>query len=123
MKTKNEYRREAKEFRANMEDQAKGMKVNLPAHYWCPGPNRFITAGQYVTALKAILSAPPEQEFRQSFQSWSPRTAAEIRRWEIVPAIHDRINARGFMERAERARFIETLRHNLVMDYYGVQQP
>jgi len=98
MKTTKQQRRDAREFREATADQARTMGVKVPAHFWCPGPNKMITAGQYVKAWKLITAAKPDDFFPRSFQSWAGRTAAEIRRYEIRPAIHDRINARGLMQ-------------------------
>lgn len=93
-----QYRRDAREFRQATAAQARTMGVKVPKHFWCPGPNQMLTASQYVKAWKRILAAQPDDFFARSFQSWAGRTAAEILRYEIRPAIHDRINARGLMQ-------------------------
>lgn len=98
MKTLTDIKRDAREFRHATQEQARTMGVKVPAHFWCPGPNKMITAGQYVKAWKQILAARPSDYFPRSFTSWSGRTAADIIRYEIRPALHDRINARGLMQ-------------------------
>lgn len=91
-------RRELREFRRQIEQTAKEMGgAKVPRAIWCPGPSRWLSAGQYAQALRTIAAADPSREFRQSFASWAPMTAGEIRRWEVIPAIHERINARGLM--------------------------
>lgn len=98
MKTTKQQRRDAREFREETASQARTMGVKVPKYFWCPGPNRMITAGQYVKAWRQILAAQPGDYFPRSFTSWSGRTAADIIRYEIRPALHDRINARGLMQ-------------------------
>lgn len=99
MKTLNDIKRDAREFRHATREQARTMgSQKVPKYFWCPGPNQMITAAQYVKAWKTILAARPDDYFPRSFTSWSGRTAAEIIRYEIRPAIHDRINARGLMQ-------------------------
>lgn len=71
----------------------------IPKYIYCPGPGKMITAGQYCNAIKVIKAAKPEQEFKQSFQNWAPVEARDILRFEVIPAIHERINIREFIRR------------------------
>lgn len=92
-------REDLKEFRRGIEDVAKAMGgAKVPRAYWCPGPSKWLSAGQMAQALRVIAAADPGAEFRQSFSNWYPLTAEEIRRREVLPALHERINARGMME-------------------------
>ncbi len=94
--------RSAREFRAGIVQAAAEMGKKVPGFYYAPGPGRMLNLSQYVKALKMIV-ANPAREFEKSFNSWSARTGAEIRRWEILPAIHERINARGILEATNTA--------------------
>ena len=91
----------AKEFKQGLIEQAKCMGgVMVPKHYWCPGPRKYLTAGQMAKAIKAVRTAynkNPEIEVKQSFQAWWPEKVKDVLRWEILPAIHERINVRGLM--------------------------
>ena len=99
MKSKNEIRRDNVQYFAGLQLQANCMRgAKVPKHFWLPGINRFITAGEYAKACNTIREAQPEQEFKASFECWYPRTANEILRIEIIPAIHERINVRGRMK-------------------------
>ena len=92
-------RREFREFRRGIEDTAKNMGgAKVPRAYWCPGPGQWLSAGQMAQALRMVAAADPGAEFRQSFGAWFPKTAGDIRRWEVIPALHERINARGVMD-------------------------
>ena len=105
MKTKKEIRKENNEYFVGLQLQANCMKgAKVPKHYYLPAINRRITAGEYAKAIKAIRAAKPEQEFKQSFQAWWPKTGADIIKWEIVPAIHERINVRGLMPQPDRPK-------------------
>lgn len=98
-RTERERREDLKEFRRGIEDVAKAMGGRkVPRAYWCPGPSKWLSAGQMAQALRTIAAADPGAEFRQSFSNWYPLTAEEIRRREVVPALHERINARGVMD-------------------------
>lgn len=98
MQTKSEIRRDAREFRNETREQAQTMGCKVPKYFWCPGPGKILTAGEYVKVWKHILAAKPDDYFPRSFQSWAARTAADIIRYEIRPAVHNRINARGLMQ-------------------------
>lgn len=101
MKSKTELRKENNQFREGLKVKGRCMKRRVPKHYFLPAINLLITAGQEAKAIRDIRAAynqNPEAEFKQSFQSWSPRSAKDIIRWEIIPMIHERINIRPFLK-------------------------
>jgi hypothetical protein len=98
--TISEIRCRNREFRADLEVKAKQMGSMVPKAHYVPSVGKFYSAGTIASMIKTIRCAfnkSPETEFRQSFSSWAPKTAAEIIRWEIVPMIHERINIRGLI--------------------------
>lgn len=97
--SRQEARRQAREFEAQVWETAHKMGAKIPRHYYAPGPGKMLTAAQYVKALRMIYAADDCQEFPRSFNCWYPQTKDEIIEHEIRPAIHERINARGLMER------------------------
>ncbi len=95
--TSESARKEYREHLDNLKGIARQMAHRVPRHFWCPGPGKMLTAGQVATIVKTLRKAAPSQEVAQSFQSWAPVQVADVLRWEVLPAIHERINARPFL--------------------------
>ena len=68
-------------------DKALSKPVRL---IYCPGPNRWVTIGQYVTAVKYAMENPGAT-FKQGLTTWWPVTGAEIVR-QFHDGVFDRIN-------------------------------
>jgi hypothetical protein len=58
---------------------------------YCPGPDRWITIGQYVAIIRKVKSLPLETEYPQTFCSWAGGNGHKILR-EFWEGIQDRIN-------------------------------
>lgn len=92
-------RKDYANYKAGLILKGKAMGGKVPKHYYLPAINRMITAGEEAKAIKAIRQAyntNPQTEFKQSFQAWWPKTAADILKGEVWPMIHDRINCRQY---------------------------
>lgn len=116
MKTYGNYaptaRREFRAWKIELLTQAQRMGARVPKLYYAPGPQQMLTAGSMARALKAIAAAAPEQEFKQSFSAWWPKTAEDIRRYEVMPALHERINCRAFITGSNPVQFDQCYRGN-----------
>lgn len=65
---------------------------------YCPGPERWVTIGQYVRAVK-MAKANPDREFSQGLTCWWPVTGREVVR-QFFQGLQDRINdARSYSQR------------------------
>jgi hypothetical protein len=92
-----EAREQYRQYIHTLREKAAQMKTRTPRAYYCPGPGKMLTAGQYTTAIKMVKAASPDRYFARSFANWYGGYAREIIRHEIRPAIHERINARVFI--------------------------
>jgi hypothetical protein len=69
---------------------------------YCPGPERWVTIGQYMRAVR-LAKANPDREFKVGLTCWWACTGREIVR-QFMEGVHDRINtARPYLERAGKA--------------------
>lgn len=84
-----------KRYLKELREKAQQMGGKVPKLIYCPGIDRAITAREYCNAIKLIKGVNPGYEFKRSFQNWYPVTARDIMKYEVIPAIHDRINIRG----------------------------
>jgi hypothetical protein len=65
---------------------------------YCPGPDKWLTLGQYVKAVK-MAKANPTTTFKQGITCWWPVTGAEVVE-QFYRGLEDRINqAVPWMER------------------------
>lgn len=58
---------------------------------YCPGPDKWLTVGQYVSVIKKVKSLPLDTRYPQTLCSWASGTGEDILR-EFRQGIHDRIN-------------------------------
>lgn len=67
---------------------------------YCPGPDKWVTIGQYVVAVKrAKLNL--DAEFKDGLTSWGPTTGRQVVR-QFIQGVHDRINSgRPYHERVK----------------------
>ena len=70
-------------WRCNMKKKAKLI--------YCPGPDKWLTVGQYVSIIKKVKSLPLDTQYPQTFCSWAGGTGHDILR-EFLEGINDRIN-------------------------------
>jgi len=61
-----------------------------PRNIYCPGPGKFLTAGQYVQVVKGAKDSPT-LTFPRTFCQWWPGTGADIVA-EFRAGVHARIN-------------------------------
>mgnify|MGYP001603976449 CR=1 FL=1 len=57
---------------------------------YCPGPRKWLTAGQYVKAVK-MAKAAPDTEFKCGLTCWWPVTGKEVVE-QFWHGVEDRIN-------------------------------
>lgn len=68
---------------------------------YCPGPDKWVTIGQYVRAVK-YAKDHPDREFKDGLTSWGPTTGRQVVR-QFMQGVDDRINSgRPYHERAKR---------------------
>lgn len=58
---------------------------------YCPGPERWVTIGQYLKAVR-LAKANPDAEFKLGLTCWWSCTGRDIMR-QFVEGMQDRINA------------------------------
>ena len=58
---------------------------------YCPGPDKWLTIGQYLSVIRKVKSMPLDTHYPQTFCSWAGGTGHKIMR-EFMDGIQDRIN-------------------------------
>jgi hypothetical protein len=58
---------------------------------YCPGPDKWLTIGQYVSIIRRVKEKPLETVYPQTFTRWFSGTGADMMR-EFRDGIMDRIN-------------------------------
>ena len=59
---------------------------------YCPGPDKWLSIGNYCAVVKQLKAMPKDQIVKETFNGWFPGTVEGTLR-EFRQGIHDRINA------------------------------
>lgn len=94
--TSSERRTANRRWLADLKSQAHFMGSRLPKLFLVSG-GVYLTAAQYASACRKV-SQNLDMEFSRSFACWWAKKGIEIRREEILPALHERINCRPLIK-------------------------